>query len=768
MTSGPFSDGGSPYGAEATIFVSDPSVEAERVSELLRASGYTVIDVPLAMLVARVAVQRPDVILVDADSEGALDVVSRMRELPDADAVDVIFLGRAGVALSGVEDALAHEGSGFFARPVDLAALCRKIEALTGGTAYTSSPPVVRNTTPPPDVGRAPTIPPPARSSPALSPSRPPPPPPPPPSLASLPPPSMRSALSTPVPPPKSQSFGASLSPELAMLLAEAEARIADHAVPDSIPPSPEDEVDAVLPLDILDALDASLVDDDDLEDALNESIVSPARPLTVHPPRSVTITPPPPKTSGGNVPGTSAGTSGGTGMVTTTGSLRVSTSSAGQLRAPVPAPVFGPGDAARPHAAADPTVPPPPRAPTGLRSSHGDRPETERPKDGPADPVRAQGSSVARNTENAPPFDGAPRSRTRRSEPPLRIVLGPDEAPRVLGQAIANRKTGVLAFAAGEVVRRVVLREGDIVTASSTAEDESLLAFLGARGDLPRETVRRMEGKMPAFGRHAGAALVAHGYMGQDQLWPALLAHAEWVLGRVLLQREGIVTEEDDPPARLKSEPSVFGANPGAQVFVDMVRRVFSPNEALSRLGGGAARFGERVDRTLLAEARLEPEEDVEHVLSASGMAIGDWLERRPESDGAAIALGLSLLGAIELHAASEPLAAGDDDAVGADAAVLDEDAVRARVRARRELVDEGDYFAVLGVTPDATGYEIRRAFLELRRAFEPSRILTPRLSDLAPDVRKILAVLDEAYEILRDAPRRERYRRAIGAVGQ
>ena len=75
------------------------------------------------------------------------------------------------------------------------------------------------------------------------------------------------------------------------------------------------------------------------------------------------------------------------------------------------------------------------------------------------------------------------------------------------------------------------------------------------------------------------------------------------------------------------------------------------------------------------------------------------------------------------------------------------------------------GDYFAVLGVPRDATGYEVRRAYLELRRGFEPSRILTPRLRELEGDVKKIVAVLDEAYEILRDPARRERYRRAIDA---
>src|SRR6185312_14263080 len=94
-----------------------------------------------------------------------------------------------------------------------------------------------------------------------------------------------------------------------------------------------------------------------------------------------------------------------------------------------------------------------------------------------------------------------------------------------------------------------------------------------------------------------------------------------------------------------------------------------------------------------------------------------------------------------------------------------LDEEAVRQRVRARLALVEEGDYFALLGIARAATGYEIRRAYLELRRAFEPTRVLTAATADLAADVRLVIEVLDEAYEILREPNRRERYRRAIEA---
>ena len=42
---------------------------------------------------------------------------------------------------------------------------------------------------------------------------------------------------------------------------------------------------------------------------------------------------------------------------------------------------------------------------------------------------------------------------------------------------------------------------------------------------------------------------------------------------------------------------------------------------------------------------------------------------------------------------------------------------------------------------------------------------VLTAATADLAADVRLVAEVLDEAYEILREPHRRERYRRAIEA---
>jgi len=94
-----------------------------------------------------------------------------------------------------------------------------------------------------------------------------------------------------------------------------------------------------------------------------------------------------------------------------------------------------------------------------------------------------------------------------------------------------------------------------------------------------------------------------------------------------------------------------------------------------------------------------------------------------------------------------------------------LDHAALRARILSRKALSEEGDYFALLGVARSATSYDIRRAYGSLRDEYDPSRILTSETVDLRGDVELILEVLAEAFEILEDDLRRERYRRALDA---
>lgn len=753
MATGARLDDAGGRGPLTTVFITDVSSEAETLSYALRAAGYAVVDVPPSMLVARVAVQRPRVVLVDADGEGALEVVERMRELPDADDIHVLFITSPGGAIASPEEALAHEGSGLFVRPVEVMALVHKVQLLTAGDprglrAEGAKPVWMRK------ASSAPPSLPPASMRASIPPGE----------TKSSAPPSPRTSRAPSEPPAASggsaprrvMSLAPPVSPELQELLAEAEERVHVQVEHESVVPSPEDEIEAVLPADLLAALDEPLDEDEDDDD-----------PVVL--PRST---------------GSALGARERTSVRTNSRTARPSGAGGGSSGAN---PARG-GPGVRPSDA--PGTPSPPHThggtqagPTGEGISttggsdpreRSDAPASPAPESPVRPPPPALAWSAPSSVENAPES----LASARPTESPLPAVLAAGDAMRVVAHSIAARTTGSLCVAAPRerapaaspargqdlIERRIVLREGDVVTTSSTGEDESLLAFLGVRGDLPRETVRRLASKFPPHGRHAGAALVARGYVRQDQMWSTLRAHAEWLFARTLQTESGRFVFEPQPPGRLGGEPSVFGGSTGAAVFVEIVRRIVPPVEAIERMGVGS-RLGAGRETRLLVECALDTA-DLEQVNAAPGRSIRDVIDLAPEGDLATVIFALSQLHVLEILRGASDGAPTQGDPSEPDVAALDVEAVRERVRARLQLVEDGDYFALLGVPRDATGYEVRRAFLELRRAFDPSRLVAHEVSDLADDVRKIGVVLEEAYEILKDAARRERYRRAIEAV--
>jgi hypothetical protein len=750
------------------VFVSDASAEAERISDTLRRVGYVVADVPVTLLFSRASAQHPNVVLLDVDADDVLDELARLRKLPGSGSIDFIYVGSGGGPVKNTDDALASDGSAFFARPVDVGALVRKIEALTGGAG---TRPEMRLSTPPPSLGfnrRRPSSPP--RDVPPSS-DRP--------SAPSLPAPGVR----TPGPPlpmsttsladlidaPRSLASFGTVSHELQQLLAEAELRAEVMSSPDVAMPSPEEEIEAVLPADVLASLDEPLDGDEDEEPGGNERSDRPerhdrhdregtgahAKGTTAGGSRQPTTG------SGGRAPSTGAQTnerriaSDSSHPRTATGGGRPSTPGLGKPRTTEALPPSLTYDTRASGPRGDTPEPPPVARPSSWHP-----PPSMASGPPPAEPLR--GPSVQ------PSASGANESRGGGSSAAAgAVVLGPHDARRFFAEAIARRATGALCFESDGVVRRIVLREGDLVAAASGGELESLVHFLAARGELSREEAPRLAAKIPPYGRHAGAALVAHGWLRQDQLWQVLRAHAEWIASAVLRLERGTAQIEPDPPGRLRGEPSVFGAATGAEIFVDLVRRAIPHEDALERLGGEASRITDGPNHGLLAECNLPPQ-DLDLLHRTRGGTVADLLARATDGEIVAVIHALSLLGVLEVVPAPDFGRRRERDQESrpdVEVAALDEEAIRARIRARLELVDEGDYFAVLGVTHDATGYEIRRAFIELRRTFEPSRILTPRLLDLSGDVRKIVIVIEEAYEILRDNARRERYRRAIDA---
>jgi hypothetical protein len=799
----------------AVIFMSDASAEADRLSAALRARGYAVVDVPLGLLAGRAAVQRPAAVICDADAPGTLETVRRMQSVTGGRAIEVVLVGEAaGTAESGRVE-LESESSGLFTRPVSAEDLVLKVEQLIGpastrGSSPTSSagrPPVLvaaarrpyryeghrigtrspLSAAPPP-----PSQAPPPPSSAIASPSRP-----------STVPPAPTARGASVVPQPTGVVPHARLSPELEQLLGRAEQRVRQASSAAALLErlSPEAEVEAVLPAELLAALDEPLdVDDEDNEDSAagthgGGGSESGARAGTrgttsdgagtaaggrTAARRDITASGP-----AASVPGASvaeapapAQASAPAQQVTrdeaefpaeppTAPPLRASQAPPGSLRsrttleppgvayesvppsAPLAPPAFGE------------VAPPPPSVPEPQQVAP-DAPATTKPPR--ADPAKPEPTRPEHPRAATQPPASAAKHHAEPSVPDIPAVLGEGDGFRAVARAVAARFGGSIAFEDSAGIRRIVFRDGDFVAAASSGEAESLVAFLAERGDIAPDVAQKVARRVPPFGRHAGAALIAQGHLRQDELWPVLRSHAEWLIGRVTRMQRGAASLEFEVPQRLQAEPGVFGGATGAEVLLEIARRMVSPAEAILRLGGRSVALGPGAALGLLAECALSEAETL-IVKGAGGSSVGTLLDRAGSEDFASVLWALVELGVLATEAAPGPRRAQDaSEDVRHDP--LDAVALRERIAARLGLVEEGDYFALLGVGRAATSYDVRRAYLSVRKSFDPARILTAETVDLKDDLESIIEVLDEAYEILGDATRRERYRRALDAV--
>lgn len=331
------------------------------------------------------------------------------------------------------------------------------------------------------------------------------------------------------------------------------------------------------------------------------------------------------------------------------------------------------------------------------------------------------------------------------------------DSAMIHLAQAIRDRQTGAVAQQEGIGLRRIVLTDGDISTVTSTLEGESLSHFLHARGDISKELLSTL-GSIPGFGRHAGAALIARGLLQQEDLWPVLRSHAEWIMGRALVS-EATTLFEKSVPARILEEPAVFGGAAGTEIYLETIRRIVPPKQAYSLLGAPEQVLSTGRHESLLGESALD-QVDQQHVLEAVGKPIKHAMERRPEL--MPVLLALTYLGVLSTGGQAPRPATKNVEVKSEE---MDDEVFAARVRARRALVDDGDYFSILGISRAATSYEVERAKEQLLAEFSDGR-LTARTVHLRDDLALLRETIREAHLVLVDDVRRSRYRRALEAV--
>jgi DNA-binding NarL/FixJ family response regulator len=701
--------------------VCDANPEASGYVAALRKQGYAIVVVEQAALAERAHEAMPALVLFDVDAPDALGAIRALRAMPDAAHLEAVAIGAAGQTLATQAEAVALATSGQLVRPIDPHVLVLTVETLIG------APPSVVMTL--------------ADGA-----------------NASLPP----SMLPTSEADLEPSQAHLEISSELDRLLHQAEERVAD-----TIQKEPEINFEhelidpTVIPPEALAALTRPLAEEaSSSKGAIANNLRLDPRssrfPSSGMPPSAEPVSSEPPASNTRHDPATHAPHS----------ELPDELTRASGRPATEP-PMDGLNERERTASEPErPTVPPPWR-------------QADRDSDRPAEQGIPSSVSLGTQVSTNPDRNAGKAALV---ELPRRVDIA--GAVSAVGHAVQSRLSGALAFETDQGVRRALLKDGDFVIVVSGNDAESLVSYLASTGELDPEEAAQLAHRLPPFGRHTATALIARGKLKQEQLWSALRAHAQWLLGYALSEPHSTLQVEHEVPERLASEPTVFGGATGAEVLIEVVRRVISPARATELLGGKQVVIDLNPDNALLNECALTSGE-YEALNEALGLNLAEAVRRSTLPDLATLLFALHVLGVLKATRLPEtdsnytelprvpsprlPFQLGPT--VPQRSLVTQpiqdpaqrEKAQRARIAARKALVDQGDYFAVLGVSPAATPHDIQRAYESLRHEFEPSRAITAHTVDLADDVSTIVEVLDEAYAILKDTPRREAYRRAI-----
>ena len=329
-------------------------------------------------------------------------------------------------------------------------------------------------------------------------------------------------------------------------------------------------------------------------------------------------------------------------------------------------------------------------------------------------------------------------------------IIRGVTDAAMLLAKLFAQRSTGRASFRKGDVEKVVYFDQGRPVFASSNATIDRMGELLVREGKITAAQYERCQTHVAESGRRMGEILVDFGYLKRRELLPAVRRHVEDIIYSLFGWGSGVyhVTVDAVPSVeriRLSRHP--------ASLILEGIRRKLDRTSLEKLVGsattvielgdrerlGGIVNLGDLATEERAALAAFDGQGDLTAVARTAGIDVADVLP---------LAWGLCVLGLATARRTETEVPDESGALVGETDLAID----RERVRARWQLVTEADYFALLGVRRDATGFEIRRAYQGARRDFAADCFPTDLRRELAQELEDIAHVLDEAFRVLRD----------------
>jgi DNA-binding response OmpR family regulator len=352
---------------------------------------------------------------------------------------------------------------------------------------------------------------------------------------------------------------------------------------------------------------------------------------------------------------------------------------------------------------------------------------------------------------------------------PSVRGDLAVEDVAFLIARLAREGFTGRAELRRGDAQKAVFFEEGRAVFATSNLPHDRMGDLLYREGKITREQHARSRDVVAETGRRMGEILVEMGFLKRRELLPAVRRHVEDIIYSLFAWDAGSWASV---PGDSASDEKIRLATHPTALVLEGIRRKMGLERLRARLGPETTVVAplKREDLSgALAEADLSAEERqaADHFDGRRTLAEIAVAARLGETGVYQLAYGLVALGRARVTNQSVPPPAVTTDSGSAPQTIVaaatnggaDTTIDRERIIAKYAHVLEADYFTILGVRRDASGFEIRRAWENARRDYGADTFPADVQRDQAGELHEIAGVLDEAYHVLRNDDLRARY---------
>jgi len=359
---------------------------------------------------------------------------------------------------------------------------------------------------------------------------------------------------------------------------------------------------------------------------------------------------------------------------------------------------------------------------------------------------------------------------------------------PRLLLELHLQRFDGAMELTRGKTRKRILFHQGAPVTSESNLESETLGAQLIDQGIIDRLAHQRVSETMRKKHCKEGVALLTLELLEPKELFLALkeqvrrrlLEAFAWSDGQYIVQNAPALCSEVQP---LRSDPLALVCEgltnhwTADRLLTDLTawielcpRRTKHFDEAQRRLGSDPESRGlfERIDGSHSLGTAIGNGFNSPHVLATTWILVNgaclqfeDPTAAREDEGGASLEADLEIEVVSCVNESADAVSPDHDTGTGGDEQDLSPAAraMRDEVLERRTDAEERSYYALLGVSQDASAGDIRKAYFKAAKRFHPDALNHLGLCEIKQQAAEVFARIAEANDVLRDPAKRAEY---------